>query len=59
MQFYVNGDQFCARAGTTVYIPKNTTHNQFEISIQNHLIFTIRYWKLSRRSYHNLWYATN
>ena len=27
MQFYVNGDQFCASAGTTVYIPRNATQS--------------------------------
>lgn len=27
LQFYVNGDQFCAQAGTTVYIPRNATQS--------------------------------
>jgi len=27
LQFYVNGDQFCARAGTTVYIPRNASQS--------------------------------
>jgi mannose-6-phosphate isomerase-like protein (cupin superfamily) len=27
LQFYVDGDQFCARAGTTVYIPRNATQS--------------------------------
>jgi hypothetical protein len=30
LQFYVAGDQFCARAGMSVYIPRNVTE-----SIQN------------------------
>ncbi|CAF4620246.1 unnamed protein product, partial [Rotaria magnacalcarata] len=27
LQFYVAGDQFCAPAGTTVYIPRNVTQS--------------------------------
>lgn len=27
LQFYVAGDQFCASAGTTVYIPRNVTQS--------------------------------
>ncbi|CAF0985274.1 unnamed protein product [Adineta steineri] len=27
LQFYVNGDQFCAQAGTTVYIPRNASQS--------------------------------
>jgi len=27
LQFYVDGDQFCAPAGTTVYIPRNVTQS--------------------------------
>lgn len=27
LQFYVDGDQFCARAGATVYIPRNATQS--------------------------------
>ncbi|CAF1172597.1 unnamed protein product [Rotaria sordida] len=27
LQFYVDGDQFCAKAGTTVYIPRNITQS--------------------------------
>jgi mannose-6-phosphate isomerase-like protein (cupin superfamily) len=27
LQFYVDGDQFCAHAGTTVYIPRNATQS--------------------------------
>lgn len=28
LQIYLNGEQFCARAGTTFYIPRNTSQSQ-------------------------------